>query len=341
MKKRLSIKNIAQELNISITTVSFILNGKAKEMRISDQLIQKVNDYMKEKNYHPNQFAQSLRTGKTKMIALFVEDIADSFFASVARLIEESAYRQGYKIIYCSTEDSLEKTRELIQLFKSRNVDGFIITPPKGLEKELTQLLHEELPFVLFDRFFPKLNTDHVIIDNFKGTQEAIKHLQDQGFKHIAFVTLDSDQTQMNDRLKGYDLAMDELQLPKYILKIPFKQDFQKVSEQFTTFFAGHKNIDAVLFATNYLAIKGFETLRDLKIKIREDIAVIAFDDHEFFKVFNPPITAVAQPMKALSDHLISILLKKLDLEADQETDIKNQIVLPTELIIRESSLKK
>jgi len=339
MKKRLSIRNIAQELNISITTVSFILNGKAKEMRISDQLIQKVNDYMKEHNYHPNQFAQSLRTGKTKMIALFVEDIADSFFASVARLIEESAYRQGYKIIYCSTEDRLEKTKELIQLFKSRNVDGFIITPPKGIEKELRQLLQEELPFVLFDRFFPKLNTDYVIIDNFEGTKEAIKHLQDQGFKHIAFVTLDSDQTQMNDRLRGYDLMMDDRELPKYILKIPFKLDTRKVSDQFDAFFTDCKNIDAVLFATNYLAIKGFETLRKLNIKIGQEIAVIAFDDHEFFKVFNPPITAVAQPMKELSDHLISILLKKLHPETEQKTGTSNQIVLPTKLIIRESSL--
>jgi LacI family transcriptional regulator len=203
MKKKLSIKDIAQELNISITTVSFILNGKAKEMRISDKLIQKVNDFMKEKNYHPNQFAQSLRTGKTKMIALFVEDIADSFFASVARLIEERAYQKGYKIIYCSTEDNLEKTRELIQLFKSRNVDGYIITPPKGIEKELKQLQQEELPFVLFDRYFPKLNTDYVIIDNFKGTCDAIKHFQDQQFKNIAFITLDSGQTQMNERLRA------------------------------------------------------------------------------------------------------------------------------------------
>lgn len=339
MKKRLSIRNIAQELNISITTVSFILNGKAKEMRISDQLIQKVNNYMKEHHYHPNQFAQSLRTGKTKMIALFVEDIADSFFASVARLIEESAYRRGYKIIYCSTEDSLEKTRELIQLFKSRNVDGFIITPPKGIEKELKQLLQEELPFVLFDRFFPRLNADYVIINNFEGTREAIKHLQDQGFKNIAFVTLDSDQTQMNDRLSGYDITMDEQNLPKYILKIPFKLDAESVSEQFETFFNRHKNIDAVLFATNYLAIKGFETLRKLNIKIREDIAVIAFDDHPFFKVFNPPITAVAQPMKELSDHLISILLQKLHPETGQP-NTNNQIVLPTKLIVRESSLR-
>ncbi|RYY30590.1 MAG: LacI family transcriptional regulator [Sphingobacteriaceae bacterium] len=341
MKKKLSIKTIAQELNISITTVSFILNGKAKEMRISDQLIQKVNDFMKERNYHPNQFAQSLRTGKTKMIALFVEDIADSFFASVARLIEESAYQKGYKIIYCSTEDNLEKTRELIQLFKSRNVDGYIITPPKGIEKELKQLQQEELPFVLFDRYFPKITADHVIIDNFKGTQDAIKHFQEQGFKQIAFVTLDSDQTQMNDRLSGYVAAMRAFEMPECILKIPFKQDAAKVAGQFAAFFAEHKQIDAVLFATNYLAIKGFETLRNLKMRIGEDIAVIAFDDHEFFKVFNPPITAVAQPMKDLSDHLISILLKKLQEETEPAPQMQNQIVLPTNLIIRESSLKK
>ncbi|MEX8547581.1 MAG: LacI family DNA-binding transcriptional regulator [Mucilaginibacter sp.] len=341
MKKKISIKDIAQQLNISITTVSFILNGKAKEMRISDKLITKVNDFMKEKNYHPNQFAQSLRTGKTKIIALFVEDIADSFFAGIARLIEESAYQKGYKIIYCSTEDNLEKTRELIQLFKSRNVDGYIITPPKGLEKELKQLLQEDLPFVLFDRFFPKLSTDYVIIDNFKGTYEAIKHFQDQDFKHIAFITLDSGQTQMNERLRGYELAMDEFKLPKYILKIPFKLDIKKVTDQFTAFFLANKAIDAVLFATNYLAVKGFETLRNLKIRIPEDIAVIAFDDHEFFKVFNPSITAVAQPMKELSDHLISILLEKLNPEKDDKPNPQNQIVLPAQLLIRESSLKK
>lgn len=341
MKKKLSIKDIAQELQISKTTISFILNGKAKEMRISDQLIQKVNDFMKEKNYHPNQFAQSLRTGKTKMIALFVEDIADSFFASVARLIEESAYQKGYKIMYCSTEDSPEKTRELIQLFKSRNVDGYIITPPKGIEKELKQLLQEEVPFVLFDRYFPKIKTDYVIIDNFKGTQDAVRHFKEQGYQHIAFITLDSGQTQMNERLRGYETTMDEFKLPKNTLKIPFKLDVQKVTEQFTGFFTEHKNIDAVLFATNYLALRGFETLKKLNKTIPNDIAVIAFDDHEFFKVFNPAITAVAQPMKALSDHLISMLLNKLNPEPGLQLQNLHQIVLPAELIVRESSPKK
>ncbi|RYE19243.1 MAG: LacI family transcriptional regulator, partial [Sphingobacteriaceae bacterium] len=163
----------------------------------------------------------------------------------------------------------------------------------------------------------------------------------DQGFKQIAFVTLDSDQTQMNERLNGYVSAMRDLKMPEYILKIPFKLDTKKVADQFAAFFADNKQIDAVLFATNYLAIKGFETLRNLKIRIGKDIAVIAFDDHEFFKVFNPPITAVAQPMKDLSDYLISILLKKLHAETEADLQTPNQIVLPTNLIIRESSLRK
>ncbi len=341
MKKKLSIKDIAKELNVSITTVSFILNGKAKDMRISDQLIEKVNLFIREKNYQPNQFARSLRTGKTKMIALFVEDIADSFFASIARLIEESAYEKGYKIIYCSTEDDLERTKELIGLFKSRNVDGYIITPPKGIEKDVKQLLHEELPFVLFDRYFPKITTDYVIIDNYKGAYSAIQHFWEQGFKNIAFITLDSDQTQMVDRLKGYKAAVNEYKLAEYILKIPFKSDAEKVIEQFTAFLSGHKNLDAVLFATNYLAVKGFETLRNLELKIPQDLAVIAFDDHEFFKVFNPPITAVAQPMKELSDHLISILLKKLHPEGNSQTLSQEHVVLPAKLIVRNSSIKE
>jgi LacI family transcriptional regulator len=98
-----------------------------------------------------------------------------------------------------------------------------------------------------------------VVIDNFKGTYDAIKHFYEQGFKNIAFVTLDSEQTQMVDRLKGYNFATEEFKLSKYTLEIPFKADAKAVIEQFSTFFLNNKKIDAVLFATNYLAVKGFE----------------------------------------------------------------------------------
>lgn len=333
------MRNIARDLDISIATISFILNGKAKEMRISDKLTQKVLDYVKEKNYNRNALAQSLRTGKSKIIGLIVEDIADAFFSSVARLIEERAYKKGYKIIYCSTEDNPRKTIELINMFKSRNVDGYIITPPKGIEDEVALLIEQNQPFVLFDRYFPETPSDYVIIDNLNGAKIAVAHLAEQGFKNIAFITLDSDQTQMADRLSGYRQAITDAGLKEYLLEIKFTPKTEKVAQLIGNFLVKNKKVDAILFATNYLALQGFEALNKLELKIPQDVAVIGFDDHAFFKVFNPPITAVSQPMKNLSENLIDILFKKMNEEDDAKTE-NLKIVLAPELIIRRSSLK-
>ncbi|WP_454803549.1 LacI family DNA-binding transcriptional regulator [Mucilaginibacter phyllosphaerae] len=339
MNKKISMDDIARDLNISKATISFIINGKSKEMRISDKLTARVLDYVKEKNYNRNALAQSLRTGKSKIIGLIVEDIADAFFSSVARQIEERAYKKGYKIIYCSTEDNPKKTVELINMFKGRNVDGFIITAPKGIEEEVALLLKENQPFVLFDRYFPNIETDFVVIDNFKGAAIAVEHLAGQGFKNIAFVTLASDQTQMKDRLAGYEQTIKRSGLKSYLLEIRFTSKPEKVVQQISNFLTRHKNIDAILFATNYLALQGFEAINRENLVIPDDIAVIGFDDHAFFKVFNPPVTAVSQPMKELSENLIDVLFKRMS-EGDYATQCVHKILEP-ELIIRKSSLKK
>src|SRR4051812_16165557 len=113
MKKKLSINDIASHLNVAKSTISFILNGKAKEKRISNELTERVLKYVNEMGYKPNQLARSLSTGKTKMICLMVEKISDYFFSHIAFHLEEMAYKSGYKIIYCSTENDPEKTKEL------------------------------------------------------------------------------------------------------------------------------------------------------------------------------------------------------------------------------------
>ncbi|AMR32948.1 LacI family transcriptional regulator [Mucilaginibacter sp. PAMC 26640] len=339
MNKKISMDDIARELNISKATISFIINGKAKEMRISDRLTTKVLDYVKEKNYNRNALAQSLRTGKSKIIGLIVEDIADAFFSSVARLIEERAYKKGYKIIYCSTEDNPKKTVELINMFKGRNVDGFIITAPKGIEEDVSLLLKQNHPFVLFDRYFPEIDTDYVIINNFKGAKIAVEHLAGEGFKQIAFVTLASDQTQMVERLRGYQQAVAATGMKPTVLAIKFTLKPEKVIEQISNFLIKNKDVDAILFATNYLALQGFEALNRQNLSIPDDVAVVGFDDHAFFKVFNPPITAVSQPMKALSEQLIDVLFKRMGDGAYTGPSI--QKMLEPELIIRKSSLKK
>ncbi|WEK19958.1 MAG: substrate-binding domain-containing protein [Candidatus Pedobacter colombiensis] len=337
-EKKVSISDIAKELNISITTVSFIINGKAKEKRISDSLVDRVLKLVEEKNYQPNQLAKSLRTGKTNILGLMVEDIANPFFANVARLIEENAYKEGYKILYCSTENSTEKTKELIRMFIDRRIDGYIITPPKGIKKDILLLNKENSPVVLFDRYYPDLEADYVVVDNYEGTSKAIEHFIEQGFKNIAFVTIESDQTQMLDRLRGYQNVMDKYHIPQIIERIPYQETSGQAVKQIVELLKRNKKIDAIFFATNYLGVNGLEALKSTKLKIGKDIGVISFDDHDLFRLYNPTITAVAQPIEEISKLVISILLGKLS--GHHRNGAQEINSLQTRLIVRESSLR-
>src|SRR5690349_20395221 len=208
--KPASIKDIAGKANVSITTVSFILNGKAEQMRISKAVIEKVNAIIKELDFKPNQIARSLRTGNTQTIGLIVEDISNPFFASIARKIEDKAYKKGYKISYSSTENDPVKAKELIEMFKSRQVDAYIIAPVPGIENDIRQLLAERIPVVIFDRNLPDMEVNCVVVDNFNGTYIATKHLIDRGKRNIAFVTVDLHVDQINNRFLGYEKALED-----------------------------------------------------------------------------------------------------------------------------------
>jgi len=330
MKKKILISDIAKDLGISVTTVSFILNGKAKEKRISDGLTKRVLDHVKKVGYKPNELAKSLRTGKTKIIGLVIEDIANPFFANIARFIESKAYSRGYRIIYCSTDNDPERTVELIQLFRDRHVDGYIITPSEGISDTIQSLLNSHLPVVLFDRYIPGLQTNYVVSDNIKGAYDATAHLAQQGYKRIALVTLYSSQTQMRDRMDGYMRAIDTFKLQPYVKKVNTGQDELAIIEDFKSFL-GEQQPDAIFFATNYLAILGLKAMRQRSEAMP---AVASYDDHTLFKLFSPTITAVSQPIEAIADELIRILLNQLDGKAKE----LKQVVLPSELIVRESS---
>ncbi|MBE9601221.1 LacI family DNA-binding transcriptional regulator [Pedobacter sp. MC2016-24] len=334
---KLSIKDIAQRCNTSITTVSFVLNGKADEKRISVELKEKILKTIEDTGYKQNQFARGMRTGKTNIIGLIIEDISNAFFSAVARIIEEDAYKRGYKIIYCSTDDNTEKTKELIKLFVERNLDGYIITPPKGVEDEIQSLIDRKIPVVLFDRYFPGLETDYVVVDNFNTSKKAVQHLFDSGFEHIALVTTSSDQNQMLERLNGYEKTILENGKEPKILKIPFTCSPEQSVKEIVTYLKENKEVDAIFFSTNYLAFKGLEAINQLKLTIPDDFAVVAFDDQDFFRIYNPSITAVAQPVRDISLKLIDIILQKMN----SEEKLVEKVVLSTNLIVRDSSVKR
>jgi len=339
VKKKLSIVDIANSLNISKTTISFILNGKAQEKRISEDLVASVLKYVDEVGFKPNSLAKSLRTGKSNIIGLMVEDISNPFFASIARLIEDKAYKNGYKIIYCSTDNNTRKTQELILMFKERHVDGYIIAPPEGIEDNIRSLIKDGLPVVLFDRHLPKVDTDYVEIDNFFCTYNATRHLIEQGYRNIAFITFSSLQTQLQARLHGFKEALHESKLEPVIEEILFNQNEELIIEPIKNFLQKHKNIDAVFFGTNHMGTCGLKVINSLGLKVPEDIAVISFDDYDVFKLYSPAITAIAQPIEEIADNVITLLLNKLNAPGHHQKT--RSVVLKTDLNIRGSSAKK
>lgn len=338
-KKRVSIKDIAADLNISVTTVSFVLNGKAEEKHISKKLTKKVLEYVEKVNYKPNQIAQSLRTGESKILVFMVEDIANSFFAKLARLIEDLAYKKGYKVLFCSNDNDDNKSKELIHLFENRQVDGFIIVPSPRLQNTISNLIEERIPVLLFDRYYPELDTNYVVTNNAEATQKAIEHLVENGFKNIAFITLDTHQSQMEDRLKGYQNAISKYGLTEISLRLPFSKTISNQGDkEMKAFLKENPEIDAILFATNYLTETGLEVIKRDFPGLIDRIGFITFDDSHLFKTYSPSITAVAQPTAEMAKEAMDIILKLLR----SDTDVANRkVVLESSLIIRDSSYKR
>lgn len=337
--KRVSIKDIASEIGTSITTVSLILNGKGEERKISKSLIDKVLKLVEERNYQPNLLAKSLRTGKTKTIALLVEDISNQFFSSVARMVDEFASKSGYKILYSSTENDSVRTRELIELFRARHVDGFIICPPEDCLEDIQLLNRNHIPMVLFDRYFPNNPFNSVVVDNYNSSKNSTEHLVQNGYKNIAFVTIKSNQIQMKDRLMGYLEVVEKLKYPKHIYSLDYaEKDSKKVIPEMMDFFKSIPDLDAVFFATNYLGVKGIEVLQSMRKSIGKDIGVVSFDDLDLFRLYSPSISSIAQPTFEIAEAIIGLLIKEM--EKNPNIEEVAQIQISTQLTIRNSSQK-
>ena len=223
-------------------------------------------------------------------------------------------------------------------MFRDRHVDGYIIAPPEGIEDEINSLLKEDLPVVFFDRYLPAIDTDHVVIDNRLSTYNATIHLIEQGFKNIGFVTFSSVQLQLQNRLQGYRDALKEHNLKASIKEIVFNQNESVMYDPIHSFLKKQKNLDAVLFSTNHLGVLGLKIINELGIKVPSELAVVSFDDYEVFQLYSPPITAVAQPIEAIADNIITILLNKLSSTSKQKTS--QSVTLSTQLMVRKSSSK-
>jgi LacI family transcriptional regulator len=337
MKTNVSLSDIAQALGVSKTLVSMVLNNKADENGISKITQKKVLKYAKAVNYKPNLMARGLRMGVTNTIGLVVSDIANPFYSKMARFIEDALAPENYHLVICSTDEDPEKEKRIIHLMREKQFDGIIVSSSQKTCNDFKQLLREDYPFVLIDRKIKNIKANYVGIDNFDSTYQAMQHLIKAGYKNIAaFAVSPFYVSSIKERTKGYLAAMKDAGFScngDLLVEIPFDKVKSSVKKKIISFTQPSSRIDAIFAINNNIAVACLESFRELKIKIPKDMAFIAFDDIDAFKITTPQVTAIDQPLEEICAHAVNILMQ----EIKKPKKAKKEVILKPVLIERES----
>jgi LacI family transcriptional regulator len=334
MDKRISMKDIANKVGVSIALVSYVMNGQEKKKRVGAEIVKKIRQAAEDLNYQPNQIARSLRIGSTKTIGLIVADIANPFFGHLARIIEDEANNFGYTVVFGSSDEDDFKSEALINTLLNRQVDGFIIVPAENTINQMRNLIKKKFPVVFLDRYFPEINASYIVLDNYQATFEASAHLFQKGYRQICLIAYKSSLIHMQERIRGYKEAMSAFGIIDNccVKEIRFDQAQKDMENVFNEMIVEEKKTDAFIFATNALSVSGLICAKKNNIAVPHDVAFIGFDGGDCFDLYHSPLTYVKQPMEEMGKEAFRVLLDLIN--GSSKT---SHIILNPTLIIRDS----
>ena len=306
------MKDVASYLGVSTSLVSFAINGKGKEHRISDEKIEQVKAAAIKLNYQPNIFAKSLREGKSKVIGVVLSDISNPFFSAIARKLENSAEEKGYSVLFCSSDEDGKRAEGQVANLINRGVDGLILVPCEDSYGFVRELAESTVPLVLLDRYFPGIEVSSVTLNNRQASREAVEHLFERGYRNPGMIAYDIDLQHMRDRTEGYLDAVKEHGLEGNIAKLRIKdKDFREKAKKEISRMV-EEGVDSLLFATNNIATESLFAIRDLGISIPDGLGLIGFDGGSAFDFFYKPLSYIKQPVPDMAAEAVDILMQEI-----------------------------
>lgn len=329
---KITLDYIAASLGVSKTLVSMVINGKADKYNINSKTQKRVWDKINELNYKPNNVARSLRTGRTQSIGFIVADIANPFYAKLARIIEDKLRPEGYNLVISSSDESAQNENKLINIMLNQQVDGLIIATTQNDVNSFEGLRERGLPFVLIDRKIDGYEANYVGVDNFDGTYRLTKLLMKEGYKDIFYLSVTPDfLSTIREREQGYLKAIGKKKA--LTEKVNFNDPEKDVDEIVQNIIKNKPVKTAIIASNNNVAKCCLKAFKKYGLKIPNDIALVSFDDIELFEFSNPPITAISQPLDEIGEQAADLLIKNL---SGKKEKCKN-IVLKTGIIERSS----
>lgn len=338
MKRKVTLKQIAKELDVSISTVSKSLRDSPE---ISEDTRQKVQAFAKLYNYKPNLIALSLKNRKTKTIGIIIPEIVHHFFATVISGIEHVANEHGYNVMVCLSDESFDKEVINMEMLANGSIDGFIMSLSKETQHKkdfhhITEVINQGMPVVMFDRVTNDILCDKVIIDDNLAAFNAVQQLINKDFKKIALITTVDYVSVGKLRTDGYIKALknnDRKVDDNLILKI---EDIEHCDEPIEALLANHE-LDAVFAVNELFAVTAIKAAKKLGKKVPEDLSVIGFTDGIISKYSSPSITTVSQNGIKMGGKAAQMLIDRLESEDEEEEHYKTEVI-ETHLVLREST---
>ncbi len=327
------LKDIAQKLGISISTVSRAFRNSHEVSAETRKLVHEMVELL---NYRPNPHARSLRSKKTKTIAVLVPDISNNFFANALKGIETALHSEGYNLMIYQTNDSYGVEKKILNELETGLVDGVLLSAALNKEKNFKHVeeLRSHVPVVFFDRFIPGSPAPRVISDNVNGSCLAAKHLLQTGCKAIYFIGIDPSISLIADRLKGFKAAMAEQNIATSPDKILYFRDIETAYVQLKKILSAAKEPVAFFSSVERYALQLYKVCDELNLKIPADVKVITYSNNPYTSLFSTRLSVIVPPAFDIGKKAADILL---DLINDKKI-LKREVVLPCTLTLEQSS---
>lgn len=339
MKSKATLKQIAKELGVSISTVSKALNNSPE---ISNPTKIRVQEYAKLKNYKPNIIGLNLKNRSTKTIGVIIPNILNSFFAKVFSGIEKIADEKGYKIITCISNESLEKEIGALEMLSNGTIDGFILSISEEAQKlqqfgHFKSIINEGTPIVMFDRTSDDVNCDKVVVDDIESAINATQHLIKTGCKNIALFSSINNLSVGKLRAKGFYKALENEGLKVNETMVILTDNADDFDAKLPDFFKNNKS-DGIFAVDEHASVMAMKFGIKNGYKIPDELSIIGFADGVWSRRMTPSLSTVSQHGPEIGEEAVRILIEKLESKSEENT--YKTTVIKTELRQRDSTKK-
>lgn len=329
-----TIRDVAQQADVSQATAARALGGYGY---VGDDARQRVHAAARALGYLPNNAARTLASGTSNIIGLVAGDIENSFFATAARGLADVVEEFGYTLIVANSDENVGRERRAVDSLRANRVDGLVVAPASSNDgAHLAEAASAGTPIVLLDRTVRGLAVDSAVSDGLAGSMAAVRHLLAKGHRRIGIVldAAETPLTSMTMRLRGWADALREAGVDPDDSLVVYASSPMQDGYKATFELLGRPHPPTAVFsASNFMTIGALRAFRELDIVLGRDLSLVAFDDFELLNLYEPPVTAVAQPVRQLGREAGKLLLARMQGDSGKPKRLR----LPTELVVRDS----